>query len=396
MLYIILSTLFYPLIFLAAMLRRRRAIRRILIIQRAKIGDMVCSTAVFRLLKKRYPRARIAVMADPASCGILEANPLVDEIIPFKTIALKGLGRKLGIAGVLMREGFDLSVCLSPDITNTIIPLWALIPRRLSVGPDRAGITFKLAALFNNRVVWHETNRSVPETYALLLQKALGIPRDKDSARLELPVTGEALEKVTKILTKAKIEKGALIVGMAPAARNKLKEVSPKLYAEVADELVERFGVNTLLIGGPCDKADVRAVMEHMKHKAVDTSGRFSISELPALLVSMDLFISVDSGPVYMAIAMGVPTINMAGPCAMEERPLGTQNTVIQKDLPCSPCSYTFHTATSCRKGDRECVTALTAGPVIEAAARVLKAKIENRKKENPEARGAAPTAGSL
>jgi len=396
MLYIILSIIFYPLIFLGAMLRRRRVIRRILIIQRAKIGDMVCSTAVFRILKKRYPTARVAVMADPASCGILEANPLVDEIIPYKTKELKGLGRKLGIAGVLMREGFDLSVCLSPDITNTIIPLWALIPRRLSVGPDRAGITFKLAALFNNRVVWHETNRSVPETYALLLQKALGIPPDKDSARLELPVTGEALEKVTNILTGAKIEKNTLLIGMAPAARNKLKEVSPKLYAEVADELIERFGVKTLLIGSPDDSHGVRAVMEQMKHEAVDTSGKFSISELPALLMSMDLFISVDSGPVYMAIAMGVPTINMAGPCAMEERPLGTQNTVIQKDLPCSPCSYTFHTATSCRKGDRECVTALTAGPVIEAAARVLQAKIEDRKKENPEARGNAPTAGSL
>jgi len=396
MLYIILSTLFYPVIFLGAMLRRRRVIRRILIIQRAKIGDMVCSTAVFRLLKKRYPRARIAVMADPASCGILEANPLIDEIIPVKTIALKGLGRKLGIAGVLMREGFDLSVCLSPDITNTIIPLWALIPRRLSVGPDRAGITFKLAALFNNRVVRHETNRSVPETYALLLQKALGIPCDKDSARLELPVTGEALEKVTKILTGAKIEKNTLIVGMAPAARNKLKEVSPKLYAEVADELIERFGAKTLLIGGPDDSPDVRAVMEQMRHEAVDTSGKFSISELPALLMSMDLFISVDSGPVYMAIAMGVPTINMAGPCAMEERPLGNKNTVIQKDLPCSPCSYTFHTATSCKKGDRECITSLTAGPVIEAAARALQAKIEDRKKENPEARGGVPAARSL
>jgi len=183
---------------------------------------------------------------------------------------------------------------------------------------------------------------------------------------------------------------------MAPAARNKLKEVSPKLFAEVADGLVERFDVKTLLIGGPDDSPDVRAVMEQMRHKAVDTSGRLSIAELPALLMSMDLFISVDSGPVYMAIAMGVPTINMAGPCAMEERPLGDKNTVIQKDLPCSPCSYTFHTAITCKKGDRECVTALTAGPVIEAAARALQAKIEYREKENPGARGNAPTAGSL
>jgi len=117
-----------------------------------------------------------------------------------------------------------------------------------------------------------------------------------------------------------------------------------------------------------------------MRHNAVDTSGKLSIAELPALLMRMDLFISVDSGPVYMAIAMGIPTINMAGPCAMEERPLGDKNTVIQKDLPCSPCSYTFHTATRCRKGDRECVTTLTAGPIIEAAEKILKARAAENK----------------
>jgi len=380
MLYIILSIIFYPIISLAAMLRRRKTIRRILVIQTAKIGDMVCSTAVFRILRQRFPSARIAVMADPASCGILEANPMVDEIIPIEAAKLRGLGRKIGIAGVIMREGFDLSVCLMPNITNTVIPLWAVIPIRLSVGPDKSGITFRLASLLNNRVVWHDTKRSVPETYAKLLQKGLNIPADEDSARLELPVTGEAVEKAMEILKTAGIEKERLIVGMAPAARNKLKEIPSALYAEVADALYEKFGAQTLLIGAPVDAPDTGAVVERMKHNAIDTSGKLSISELPALLSRMDLFISVDSGPVYMAIAMGVPTINMAGPCAMEERPLGDKNRVIQKDLPCSPCSYTFHTATTCKKGDRECVTTLTSAPIIEAASQMLQARLKERK----------------
>lgn len=405
MLYILLSLILYPILYPAARLRRRRTITRILVIQTAKIGDMVCSTAVFRLLRQRFPSARIAVLADPGACGILEPNSMIDEIIPVKAVDLKGLGAKAGMAGVLMREGFDLSVCLMPNITNTIIPLWAFIPRRLCVGPDHAGITFRLASLFNSSTVWHDTSKSVPHTYARLLQKGLHIPVDEDSTRLELPVTGEAMEKTAQLLTEAGVEKDDLVIGMAPAARNKLKEVSPGLYAEVADALCEGFGVKTLLIGGPGDAPAVKAVEDKMKYGALNTAGIFRISELPALLMRMDLFISVDSGPVYMAIAMGVPTINMAGPCAMEERPLGDKNIVIQKDLPCAPCSYTFHTATTCKKGDRECVTALTAGPIIEAAEKLLKARTARTAPEGKgkgggrrarQKTGSAPGMGSL
>ncbi|MFQ5480311.1 MAG: glycosyltransferase family 9 protein [Thermodesulfobacteriota bacterium] len=379
MLYVLISLLIYPLIYLAGLTRRRKVPRAVLVIQTAKIGDMVCSTAVFRALRARFPSARIAVLADPVSCGILESNTYVDEIIPVTSRELKGLGGKFRVADRLRREGFNLSVALSPNISSTMVPLWALIPRRLSVTPDNAGLTFRVASLFNTTAARHRIDRSITETYAELLAKGLDIPLDADSTRLEVAITGDAMEKSGHLLQKAGVkvdmwegETKDLLIGIAPAARNKLKEVSPKLYAEIADEVIERFSARVVLIGGRGDHVAAGSLMHEMKHKAIDMSGKFTLSELPALLAHLDLFISVDSGPVYMAIAMGVPTVNMAGPCAMEERPLGTKNIVIQKDLPCSPCSYTFHTATTCRKGDRECITTLTAGPIIEAAEKLL------------------------
>ncbi len=379
MLYVLVSLLIYPLIYLAGLMRRRKTPNAVLVIQTAKIGDMVCSTAVLRSLRQLFPSARIAVLADPGACGILESNTNVDEIIPVTSKELKGLGGKLRVADRLRSEGFNLSVALSPNISSTMVPLWALIPIRLSVVPDNAGLTFRLASLFNTAVVRHHRKRSITETYAKLLEKGLGLPVDADSTRLEVAITGEGMEKSGALLQKAGVkvdmwegEKKDLLIGMAPAARNKLKEVSPKLFAEVADELIEQCAAHVVLIGGLGDHVAVGSVMHEMKNKAIDMSGKFSLSELPSLLAHFDLFISVDSGPVYMAIAMGVPTVNMAGPCAMEERPLGTRNIVIQKDLPCSPCSYTFQTATTCMKGDRECITSLTAEPIIAAAKKLL------------------------
>ncbi len=387
MIYIILSWILYPFFFISGISRRKGPIQRILVIQTAKIGDMVCSTPVFRALHRRFPRARIVVLADPASCGILEANPMVDAVMPLRAEDMRGLGRKLGVATAIARQRFDISVALLPNMATTIIPLWALIPRRFSVGPDHAGLSFKVASLFNDRVVWHDRGRSIIETYAELLDKGIGIPITPESTRMELPVTPQGMEKSARLLKKSGVEKEDLVVGIAPAARNKMKEVPPALYAEVADSLIEKFNARVVIIGGRRDSDAVSAVLSKMKERerAIDASGTLRLPELPALIARLGLFISVDSGPVYMAIALGVPSINIAGPCSMEERPLGQKNMVIQKDLPCAPCSYTFHTSTTCKTGKRECVTTLTAGPVIEAAEKLISKAREQGKKNVPD-----------
>ena len=43
---------FSPLIYLLITLRKKKTISRILIIQTAKIGDLICSTPVFREIKR--------------------------------------------------------------------------------------------------------------------------------------------------------------------------------------------------------------------------------------------------------------------------------------------------------------------------------------------------------
>ena len=43
---------FSPLIYLLIAIRKKKAISRILIIQTAKIGDLICSTPVFREVKR--------------------------------------------------------------------------------------------------------------------------------------------------------------------------------------------------------------------------------------------------------------------------------------------------------------------------------------------------------
>lgn len=91
MLYLLLSYLFYPLIQLVISLKNRnKGFKNILVIQAAKIGDFICTTHVFREIKKAYPESRLTVMVNPMVKELAENNPYIDEVVFFHPRTIKG------------------------------------------------------------------------------------------------------------------------------------------------------------------------------------------------------------------------------------------------------------------------------------------------------------------
>ena len=56
---------------------------RILLIRRDNIGDLVCTTPVFRALRERWPRAHIGVLVNSYNAPVLENNPDVDAVYAY-------------------------------------------------------------------------------------------------------------------------------------------------------------------------------------------------------------------------------------------------------------------------------------------------------------------------
>jgi lipopolysaccharide heptosyltransferase II len=374
MIYIILSYLFSPLIYVLLAIQKKKAINKILVIQTAKIGDMICSTPVFREIKMKYPKSLISVMGDPATQSSLDSNPYIDEFIPVKNTSIKGLIGKIKIIKMLYERKFDISISLQPNTTNNIVPLWALIRKRYSVFPNFAGFTYNLSSRFNTRNVSHILSKTIPDTYIELLNESIGIPIRKDSAKLELHTSDYANDIVKHFLEKEGLQH-KIIVGIAPSAKNKLKELPPYFFSGLADRIQEVLNCKVVLVAGPDDKDIVKNVIKHSKSKPVNSCGVFTLATLPAFIRKCSLFISVDSGPIYVAVAMGVPIINIAGPCAMSERPLGDNYLIIQKKLSCVPCSYTYKSAYACKLNTRECITSVSIEEICSAATKIISGK---------------------
>lgn len=114
----------------------------------------------------------------------------------------------------------------------------------------------------------------------------------------------------------------------------------------------------------------------------LDLSGRLeSMRELAAIVESCDAWLTVDSGPLHLAQALGIPAVALFG-CTLPElrvtRP-ELLHVVREESLDCLGCYHRIppyaETLAACARGDLACLERLELGPVLEA----LRSALERR-----------------
>jgi ADP-heptose:LPS heptosyltransferase len=84
------------------------------------------------------------------------------------------------------------------------------------------------------------------------------------------------------------------------------------------------------------------------------------------LIERASLVISNDSGPMHIAAAMGRPLVALFGPTnPVRTGPYGRMDSVLQLDIPCSPCY-------SRKCSHQSCLRWLTVESVLQAAGKEL------------------------
>ncbi len=368
MIYIFFSYLFSPLLYMLLVFKKKEPVKRILIIQTAKIGDLICSTPVFREVRKKYPLAHITAMINPVTKDLLENSPHVNDIISLTTSDTSGFSGKIRLTTLLRKGNYDVAVSLNPSVPYAVSLFWALVPVRLSVMPDFAGVTFKLASVFFTYLEKHLRGSMVIETYLRLL-RSVGIKSDNISK--EIYKSEGSDRKVQGLL--GPVEKPLL--GIAVSSGNKMKELGAVKIIEIADTLLSNRDCMVLLIGSSEDRAVSEKILAGSAHKdrIINMAGNLGLAELPALLEQLSLFIGVDSGITYMADALAIPLINIAGPADMEDqRPTGEQAMIIQEGLSCVPCSHAFKSPYHCSLSTRQCIQDVSVDQICSLALNLL------------------------
>lgn len=301
--------------------------KKVLIIQTAKLGDMVCTTPMFRAVKEKYLDCKVYVLGNKINKELLENNNDVDEYIVF--------GDYLKMIKKIKKERFDFGCVTGPDFIGLSLLYLSNIPL-ISAPIIKNGFSpyeTKMYKIIRNFVIKkeHRMGHYAPREYLRLLEP---INIFTDDTKKYLKFSEKAEQKILNLLKNNDFDLGKdLIVGISPSAGNKIKQWPPKRFAEVAEYIYKKYSGKIIIIGGPNDQAEVGEMIKNMGNKIIflNAQGALNIDELKAMISKLKIFISVDTGPIYIAEAFGVPTIDIVGP--MDEReqpPIGERHKIVK------------------------------------------------------------------
>ncbi len=369
--WLLATYLLSPILYLQVFLRRKKISPnpKILIIQIGKIGDMVCTTPIFRETKRKFPQSHVSVIIIPRSKDILRNNPHIDETLLITDYP--GFFDKFRLINKLRKERYDWA--LSLDIAGAflnILSFWALVPNRITMTYKSAGEIMRSLFIFSNFRSEYKRGTSVLN-HRLSLLKFMGV--ENPSEQKEIFIMPVEEKKANDFLAENGLLLNDKIVGISVSAGIKETEWEILRFAGLADRLIDKLGVKIIFIGSENDRSRIDQAQSLMKNQAIDSSGRFELRELAALMKNFKLFISVDSGPVYIADALQVPIIDIMGPSDSKEQSPSGRCEII-KTAKCEPCLFVFSGAQTpfCKDKSFRCLDGVTVQEVFAAAKNLI------------------------
>ena len=309
----------------------RDGINKILVRGTNWIGDAVLTLPAVASLRATYPKAHIAMLVKPWVSDIYQLFSDLDEIIIYENKYDNPAG-VFRLAQKLKEKKFDAAILLQNAIEAAIIALWAGIPVRAGYDSDARGL------LLTHRVRRTDEIKKVHQIdYYLEMVKALGCASVDREMHMETKIN---LLDARNVLRKFIPETNDTIVGMAPGATyGPAKRWFPDRFAEVADNLSEKFSAQIILLGGRADGEAAREVQKMARVKLINLAGRTNLQEAIYLISQCRLFVSNDSGLMHIAGALNIPTVAIFGSTnPVTTAPAGDKSVIIRHEISCSPC----------------------------------------------------------
>jgi heptosyltransferase-3 len=339
--------------------------RRALVIKLRHHGDVLLASPVLSLLKSRGLEVDALVYDDTAP--MLDGHPALSMLYGVgRDWKQEGAGRRLAyersLYGALKGRGYDLIVHLSEQ------PRGAWLARglgaRYSVAPKVPGRGGFWEKSFTHLYPLIPRRHQVEVNLDAL--RRIGLQPGPQEKKVVFVPGAEAERRVDTML------EGQPFVHLHPASRWRFKCWPAEKNAELVDRLAAD-GIRTVITAAPDSEEMllVERIVEKTESQPINLAGQLGIKELGAVASRASLFVGVDSMPMHLASAMGVPTVALFGPSGeVMWGPWGTRSSVVSTTHSCRPCGQD-----GCGGGKvSECLTLLPVDAVHAAARELLEA----------------------
>ena len=202
------------------------------------------------------------------------------------------------------QRGYDLAINFEPDIRSNL--LLAASGAAWAAGYVTGGGGPLLDTRLDYDTSRHTTVNAMNLVQSLFPHAAAGAVTPYG---LTLPESARA--EASRLFGSIK---GTITIGVHVGAGREIKQWPIDRFRDVAQVLLQR-GAALVFTGSAEDRAMVDAVTAHLPaHAVLDLAGRLDVGALAAVMARLDLLLTVDTGPMHLASAVGTPVVAIFGP----------------------------------------------------------------------------------
>lgn len=341
---------------------------KILIIKPSSLGDIIHALPFLKAVKDTFQDASIDWVISKNLRGILEDNPLINELIVFDKDSWKSIksipktSRDISrLRKTLKSRNYDIVVDLQGLLRSGLISLSTPSPLRVGFADAREGSRF----MYNRKVAVNGITHAVDKN--LEIARAIGAAAER--AEFPLSIDDKSRRKIKELL--GDVKEYILIL---PSARWSSKRWPPENFAA----LVSKLSIPCVISGSSADREICLKLIKNITEtgqttkqpKIINLCGETSLKELAALIEVARAVVSNDSGPMHIAAALKKPLVALFGPTDPSKTgPYGWQRNkdlkIIRTGVSCSPCFKK-----SCK--EPLCMTEISAEMVLDKLRKYL------------------------
>lgn len=276
---------------------------RILISRMSAIGDTILTMPVACALRQHFPDAYIAWVVEKKAAPMIRQHPAVDRVIELERgwfTSLRGLRETRQL---LRQHRFEVSIDCQ-GLTKSALAGW------LSGASQRIGYAGRhggeLSRILNNTLVKPVFSHLTDRSLELLIP--VGITAPKVTWMLPIPEAARNwASRWRRTIPTARLA----VLNPGATAHSKMWEADR--FGATARYLSNRYGYRSVVVwGNSQERSMAEQIVSHSEGTAT-LSPDTDLHHLAALIATSDLFVSGDTGPLHMAVAVGTPTIGLYG-----------------------------------------------------------------------------------
>ncbi len=323
---------------------------RILVLQLKRIGDLILTTPALWALRQNLPKAHIVLAVEAGSRELLPAIDYVDDLLVHERH-----GQNPGTWRHLLLRHYDLCLDFTCTDRSALFAVLSKASRRVTFESVQRS---RFRHVFYNEFIPSSVRESHTIDHHLHLLRALNLPIPT-CAPIVLHLPEWAPRKADQLLAEAGIpdpsalpnhqssisDRQSQFILVHPGTARPEKYWPPDRWAEVIQWCESHLGLPCILSGSAdgheqSHLAAIRKACPSFPRRR-DLSGRLDLLTLAALARRSSLVLTVDSAPMHLAGAFGVPQVALFGPTnPFHWRPRHDRAIILQSHGPTAPPDF--------------------------------------------------------